>query len=353
MTLIFFLLSLGLNPGDAGLSDTSLKKLQFPNLEVTDQNGKAVHFYDDLIKDKLVAINFIFTTCPTVCPPMGANFAALQKELAKSNQEVSLISVSINPGTDTPARLKAWREKFGGGPGWNLVTGDKANVDKLLKMLKVFSADINLHAPFVVIGNARSDEWRYLNGLTEPQKLLGHLTAINHPREQSGDQAESPAARYFTDVALVDQFGHKQRLYHDLLKGKIVIMNSFFASCKGVCIKTMGGFGEIQDWLGDRLGKDVYMLSFSVDPLNDTPEKLAAYASDLEVKPGWLLLTGDKANMDKALTKMGHYVDARESHSNIFIIGNETTGLWKKAFGLAPTKDITDIVQSVIDDKGP
>jgi len=340
-------------------ADDWVSKLEIPNADLLNQDNQKIHFYDDLIKDKTVAINFIFTSCPTVCPPMGANFAALQKELEAMGQEVSLISVSINPTVDTPARLAAWRNKFGGDSGWELVTGKKAEIDRLLKMLKVFSADINLHAPFVIIGNAREDQWQYLNGLTEPKKLAALLAEIQadatSPKEQGKKTAMAPksaAEAYFTDIELIDHHGKKQRLYSDLLKGKKVIINSFFASCKGVCIKTMGCFDEIQAWLGDRLGKDVYMLSFSVDPVNDTPEALNAYAKAMEIQPGWLLLTGEKTKVDQALTKIGHYVEARESHSNIFIIGNEKTGLWKKAFGLAGTDAVIDVIKSVLEDRG-
>lgn len=336
-----------------------VSKLDIPNANLLNQDNQKVRFFDDLIKDKTVAINFIFTSCSTVCPPMGANFAALQKELKQRGQDVSLISVSINPTVDTPARLTEWRQKFGGDSGWDLVTGKKAEIDRLLKMLKVFSADINLHAPFVIIGNARQDQWQYLNGLTEPKKLANQLQGIQALSKKAGADGKKAAVHqknaaeaYFTDIELVDQHGKKQRLYTDLLKGKKVIINSFFASCKGVCIKTMGCFDEIQTWLGDRLGKDVFMLSFSVDPTNDTPTSLHAYAKALEVKPGWLLLTGDKASVDKALSKIGQYVESRESHSNVFIIGNEKTGLWKKAFGLAGTQAVIDVIQTVLEDRG-
>lgn len=334
--------------------DNWVSDFRIPNVAVLTQDDKPMRFYDDLIKGKVVAINFIFTSCPTVCPPMGANFAALQKTLQRTGQDVSLISVSIDPTTDTPTRLTQWRARFGGSEGWDLVTGKKAEIDRLLKMLKVFSADINLHAPFVIIGNEPQDKWQYLNGLTEPHKLANSLQELARLPATDSEQAavKGPAERYFTDVALIDQHGNTQRLYNDLLKDKIVIINSFFSSCKGVCVKTMGCFGEIQDWLGDRLGKDVFMLSFSVDPANDTPEALAEYAEAIEVKPGWLLLTGEKPNLDLALKKIGHYVEVRESHTNVFIIGNEKTGLWKKAFGLAGTDAVIDVIDSVLKDQG-
>ena len=131
-------------------------ELTIPNVTVLDQDGRERHFYDDFVKDKVVTINFIFTSCPTVCPPMGVHFAALQKQLRQvGGNDIALVSVSIDPVTDSPERLAQWRVRFGGEDGWNLVTGQKQEINKLLKMLKVFSADINAHAPFVIMGNDR------------------------------------------------------------------------------------------------------------------------------------------------------------------------------------------------------
>jgi protein SCO1/2 len=83
----------------------------------------------------------------------------------------------------------------------------------------------------------------------------------------------------------------------------------------------------------------------------DTPQSLKEYAKKLNAAPGRLFLTGKKENVDWALYKLGQYVEQREQHTNIFIIGNERTGLWKKAFGLAKPEELVKIVESVLDDK--
>jgi protein SCO1/2 len=111
-------------------------------------------------------------------------------------------------------------------------------------------------------------------------------------------------------------------------------------------------FAKIQDRLGDRLGKDVHLISISVDPVNDTPAKLKEFAARFKARPGWFFLTGTKENVDAALRKLGQYVETRESHQNLFLIGNDRTGLWKKAFGLARPEDIFPVVDSVVNDKG-
>ncbi len=171
MKLLFCLLLVG----PALASETIEREtLTVPNITVRDQDGHERRFYDDLIKGKTVVMHFIFTSCPSVCPPMGANFAALQKQLDAAGEDVALISVSIDPVTDTPARLKQWRARFRGGDGWTLVTGSKQDIDRLLKMLRVFAADIDTHAPFVILGSDQQG-WRYVNGLTPPEKLLAML----------------------------------------------------------------------------------------------------------------------------------------------------------------------------------
>ncbi len=168
---------------------------------------------------------------------------------------------------------------------------------------------------------------------------------------QSPTAAESPAQKYFTDVVLVNQNGAKMRLYSDLLKGKVVIIDSFFATCQGSCLPMNRNLEKVQAALGDRIGKDVYIISISVDPVIDSPAKLNEYAQKLHAKPGWYFLTGEKQNVDFALRKLGEYVEDKQDHLNIFIIGNERTGLWKKAFGLAPSDELVKVVLSVLNDQ--
>lgn len=164
--------------------------------------------------------------------------------------------------------------------------------------------------------------------------------------------AESPAAHYFGEIPLVNQDGQTMRLYSDVLKGRVVVINAMFTQCTGACPLMSDNVAKIQDWLGDRLGKDIILVSISVDPANDTPAKLKEYAARFKARPGWYFLTGSKENVDAALTKLGQAVEAREAHTNLFLVGNDKTGLWKKAFGLAPAKDLIPVVESVLNDKG-
>jgi len=153
--------------------DAGGTKINVPDLELLDQNGKKTHFYTDLVKNQTVVINFIFTTCTTICPPLGATFARVQKELGdKVGRDVRFISISVDPATDTPERLKAWGAKFHAGEGWTLVTGNKPQVDELLRALGASSARREDHSPTILIGNDAHGMWTRTYGLAKTSQLV-------------------------------------------------------------------------------------------------------------------------------------------------------------------------------------
>ena len=159
------------------LTDTpatdQISKINIPDLELLDQNGRKIHFYTDLVKGRTVAINFIFTTCTTICPPLGATFARVQKELGDTvGRDVRFISISVDPVTDTPERLKAWGAKFHAGDRWTFVTGHKPQVDELLRALGASSARREDHSPTILIGNDASGNWTRTYGLAKASQLV-------------------------------------------------------------------------------------------------------------------------------------------------------------------------------------
>ena len=173
-----------------------------------------------------------------------------------------------------------------------------------------------------------------------------------HDHSKMAAADSSPAAKYFTDVELIDQDGKKVHFYTDVLKGKTVVVNAFFTTCTSVCPPMNRNMEKIQELLGDRVGKDVFFVSITVDPDVDTPARLKDYAKKFHAGPGWMFLTGKKENLDWALYKLGQYVENKDDHKTIFIIGNETTGLWKKAFGMENVTELVQVVESVVNDKG-
>jgi protein SCO1 len=344
-------------------------KQNIPDVELVDQDGKTVHLYRDLVRGRVAALSFIFTTCTTSCPLVGANLGRLQTELGQSlGEDIALVSVSVDPATDTPQRMKAWGAQFGAKPGWSLLTGDKGIVDQLLKVLGLFTADIQNHSPFLLLVNDRTGQWTRVNAIETPPSKVAEIlrkmaeTAGNRLSRPETEQTSAAVAtedsnppssteRYFGNAVLTNQDGKQLRLYTDVLKGNVVIIDSFYCTCNGVCRVTIPVFKQLQDDLGERVGKDVRLISITVDPESDTPEVLKRYAAGVGAKPGWDFLTGDKETVDQVLYKFGLYTEAKEEHSNIFIVGNEPTGLWKKVLGIAPPYEIRRSVESVLSDQ--
>jgi cytochrome oxidase Cu insertion factor (SCO1/SenC/PrrC family) len=161
-------------PGELAFSFTSAK---IPNTRLNDQNGKQINFYDDLIKGKTVAINFIFTTCTASCPPLTATFRKVQQTAAERKLDVNLISISVVPVVDTPERLSAFAAKFKAEPGWTFVTGDKADIDSLLQALGAGITNKNDHTPMIMIGNDPVDYWTRAYGLSSPSSIVDLLAA--------------------------------------------------------------------------------------------------------------------------------------------------------------------------------
>ena len=154
-------------------------KMEIPDVPVLDQHGNKLHFYSDLIKGKTVAINFIFTNCTTICPPLAATFQRLQKEMGERvGKDVHLISISVDPVTDTPERLKAWGAKFKAGPGWTFVTGEKEEMDKLLNALGAAVSKREDHTPSLIIGNDGKGVWTRTYGLAKIPQIMGVIEGV-------------------------------------------------------------------------------------------------------------------------------------------------------------------------------
>lgn len=157
----------------------SNKKMNIPDVEVLDQHGNTLHFYRDLIKGKTVAINFIFTNCTTICPPLAATFARVQREMGdKVGRDVHFISISVDPLTDTPERLKAWGAKFKAGNGWTFVTGTKPEMDKLLNALGAAVSRREDHSPAAIIGNDAKGIWTRTYGLAKTGQMVGLIMKV-------------------------------------------------------------------------------------------------------------------------------------------------------------------------------
>jgi len=157
------------------------------------------------------------------------------------------------------------------------------------------------------------------------------------------------SAHYFGGLTLVDQHGSKVDLFEDLMRGKVVIINSFFATCHGSCPVMIATFKRIEEAF--KSDNRVSLISITVDPANDTPEKLNDLAKSLNAQKDWHFLTGTPQQVQAALAKLGLAVTSRDDHSNILLVGNLNTGLWKKVLGVAESAKVIDTVRTVVEDK--
>lgn len=153
-------------------ANTQPELSRFPDVRLYDQNGNPINFYRDLIKGKTVAINFIFTTCTTACPALTATFRRVQQDMAASAIQAQLISVSVDPATDTPERLREFAAKFKAGPGWTFVTGETNQIESLLQALGLAVANKTEHTATILIGNDEINYWTRAYGLSSPAVLV-------------------------------------------------------------------------------------------------------------------------------------------------------------------------------------
>jgi protein SCO1 len=146
----------------------------FPNVELITQNGQKVRFYDDLLKDKIVAIALIYTHCQDACPLETARMAQVQKMLGdRVGHDIFFYSISIDPERDTPAELKTYAEKFHAGPGWSFLTGKPQDIELISKKLGLYSPDRGRdgHAADLMIGNVAAGQWMRNSATDNPRFL--------------------------------------------------------------------------------------------------------------------------------------------------------------------------------------
>ena len=166
--------------GAPGSAQERWHKAYFPNVELVTQDGKKVRFYDHVIKDKVVAINFIYTKCPDVCPLDTAALRRVQKLLGpRMGRDVHFYSISLDPKNDTPAALKKYMKKFDVGPGWTFLTGrpqDLARIQSKFGIKPVSAGMLTAHDTRYVLGNETMARWLKRTPHDNPHVLAHILT---------------------------------------------------------------------------------------------------------------------------------------------------------------------------------
>jgi protein SCO1 len=177
------------------------------------------------------------------------------------------------------------------------------------------------------------------------------LKQVSKPEAQAATSGSQRGGSHFPNVELITQNGQKVRFYDDLIKGKVVAIDLIYTTCNYSCPLETARLVQLQKLMGDRMGKDVFFYSITIEPEHDTPAVLKEYAEKYHVGPGWLFLTGKAADIKLISHKLGldslPTGDDPDGHTPSVLIGNEATGLWMKISALDNTRFLALKIQQL------
>jgi len=181
--------------------------------------------------------------------------------------------------------------------------------------------------------------------------------APSNKRWASTSARELIRRRYFPDVTLVTHQGKRVRFYEDLIKDRCVVMNFMYARCEGICSPVTSNLLKVQSILEDRIGRDIFMYSFTLKPDEDSPQALATYVKERRIGPGWTFLTGAPRDLELVRRSLG-FTDpdpARDAdktnHTGMVRYGNEARQLWAAFPGMSRAEAIAKEILWVVPDK--
>ena len=183
----------------------------FPNVTLVTQDGKKVRFYDDLLKGKVVAINFIYTTCPDVCPMDTAALRRVQKLVGpRMGRDVFFYSITLDPKNDTPAAMRRYMKTFDVGPGWTFLTGrpqDIALLQNKFGIRPVKPGALSAHDTRYVMGNESTARWLKRTPHDNPYALVHILTRDLPGPGMARDNSPRPSYAKATRIEGMTQGG--------------------------------------------------------------------------------------------------------------------------------------------------
>lgn len=174
----------GTAKGPEGKVESAPAQVKLLDLPLLDQDGKTVRFRTDVIGDRIVVLDTFFTTCGLICPILGAIMMELQEKVGdRLGRDVTLVSISVDPATDIPPRLKQYATQWDARPGWVFLTGGKPDVDRVLTGLGLYTADFTSHPSAFLVGDGKSGEWTRFYGFATPEQLMEKITALSGKRK--------------------------------------------------------------------------------------------------------------------------------------------------------------------------
>jgi protein SCO1 len=197
-------LLLGVTPAAADNSHWGAN--YFPNVPLITQDGKTLHFYDDMLKGKIVVINFIYTECGDVCPLETAKLAQVYKVLGdRMGKDIFFYSISVDPKRDTPAVLKAYANKFHAGPGWYFLTGKREDIDAVRRKIGMASRPdedpVTGHTTSLTLGNEPQGQWMQDSSFDDPHFIATMIGNWLSPGYRSATNSYENVPRITEDTA--------------------------------------------------------------------------------------------------------------------------------------------------------
>lgn len=150
----------------------SVERYTIPDVVLVNQDGKKVRLASLLNSDQPLIVDFIYGTCTTICPVLSAGFVNLQNKLSASGQQVRLVSITIDPENDTPGVMKAYLKRFRAKPGWDFLTGSRADIDTVMRAFNAYIPDKMSHYPLNLIRVPKDGSWIRLFGFLSSRELL-------------------------------------------------------------------------------------------------------------------------------------------------------------------------------------
>ena len=151
---------------------------EIPEVSLMTMNGQETTLQKELDSDKPVLLNFIFTTCTTICPVLSASFYQLQNELGEESQDLRMISISIDPEYDTPDKLKTYAERFNAGPQWRFLTGDRDDIVAVEQAFDAFRGAKMNHDPLTFIRGEDNASWVRITGIASAEEIINEYRQV-------------------------------------------------------------------------------------------------------------------------------------------------------------------------------
>jgi protein SCO1/2 len=168
--------------GQAGAAEKpyerTIESYTVPDIVLVNQDGVKVRLKELLQSNKPVIMDFIFGTCTTICPILSTSFVNLQNKLGADSQKIQLVSITIDPEHDSPRVMKEYLKRYRAKPGWDFLTGSRADIDKVMHAFDAYVTNKMSHIPLTLIQSPEDGKWIRIYGLMGSSEFLSECKKV-------------------------------------------------------------------------------------------------------------------------------------------------------------------------------